>query len=152
MKGYIDSNREFSPDFREQCETIWKAAGKLLRDIGGAKLNRMEAEQKYSSLAVTIRDQVQLFSVQGVMGKYLLNQRDVIMDLRLMKSDSDWKAEQKKNFLSGMEHHFGEYPDVRYPGHVAASPAGDPVTKALAELKCIWHEGSISENPFARSF
>jgi hypothetical protein len=145
MKGYVDSNTEFPPDFREKCEAMNMEAMQIIYDINelrGGQSAVAWLRDKYSSLALTQSDENQLRSVQNLVRYYLLEQKDIVTDSRYRMIDSAWKAYQKQNFLTNVEEHFRIYPDVRYPGHVAASPAGDPVTKALAELKCIWHEGS----------
>jgi hypothetical protein len=145
MKGYIDSNTEFPPDLREQCEALNMEAMLIICDINDLRGETNAVawlRDKYSSLALTQSDDAQFRSVQHLMRYYLFEQKDIVTNSRYRMSDREWKAYQKEMFLAYMEEHFMIYPDVRYPGHVAASPAGDPLTKALAELKCIWHEGS----------
>ncbi len=144
IKGYVDNNTEFPSDFREKYEAMNMEALQIIHDINDIRGDPNAVAwmlDKYSSLALTPSDESQLRSVKDVMMWYLLEKKDIATNSRLWMSDSEWKAYQKNRFLTYIEDHFRIYPDVRYPGHVAASPEGDPLTKALAELKCICHEG-----------
>ncbi len=142
IKGYVDSNTEFPSDFRERCEAMNMEALQIICDINDLQdgPNAVAGlRDKYSSLTLTRSDETQLRRVKHLMGWYLLEHKHIVTNSRNRMSDSEWKAYQKERFLTSMEDHFRIYPDVRYPGHVAASPAGDPpcMSSFLLQLKAM---------------